>query len=166
MIDKIKKFKKKRNSANNKTQKNTNSNDSYKNDYNDAVDFMENIIKKKSRKKKKKKKKDKQHKQQQQQEQKRTILRRRRLTLATLRHQQQHRTDRVPAIAGARAVQHLLRGLLHPRPPADHEHALVRHQVLEQGPQAGVLPASRGLPRRRRRVPQAPAPELGPEGVV
>ena len=46
MIDKIKKFKKKRNSANNKTQKNTNSNDSYKNDYNDAVDFMENIIKK------------------------------------------------------------------------------------------------------------------------
>ncbi len=41
---------------------------------------------------------------------------------------------------------HLLWRILHPRPSADDEHAQLRHQVLEQRRQAGLLPAARGLP--------------------
>uniref|UniRef100_A0A8H7NKB1 Pantothenate kinase n=1 Tax=Bionectria ochroleuca TaxID=29856 RepID=A0A8H7NKB1_BIOOC len=86
------------------------------------------------------------------------------LPLPPVRHLQQHRPDRLPPVPDPQPLQHLLWRLLHPRPPPDHEHPQLRHQVLEQRREAGLLPPPRGLPRERRRLPQEAAQELGPQG--
>lgn len=44
--------------------------------------------------------------------------------------QQQHRTNRLPAVGKAPARTHLFRRFLYPRPPSNHEHTLLRYQVL------------------------------------
>ena len=64
MIDKIKQFKKKQKRK--KEEQNTQNDDSFKDDYSNAVDFMEEVIKKRKTRRNRKKKKKAQQQQQHQ----------------------------------------------------------------------------------------------------
>jgi hypothetical protein len=54
--------------------------------------------------------------------------------------QQQHRSNRLPPIRKTQPRTNLLRRLLHPRSPPNHEHPVIRHPVLVPGREEGVFP--------------------------
>lgn len=56
-------------------------------------------------------------------------------------NQQQHRPNCLPTVRKASSQAHLLWRILHTGPPPDHEHTLLRHPVLVQGRETGLLPA-------------------------
>ena len=80
-----------------------------------------------------------------------------------LQLQQQHRTNSLSTVGKASARAYLFRRLLHPRPSSNHEHALLRHQVLVAGRQESLFPSPRRLSGICGRLFETSTEKLGKE---